>query len=65
MSEEYERIESEIRSCKLLLAETDYKALKYSEGLISDEDYEEIKSYRSLLRTKINTYEEQLSLLDE
>ena len=62
---EYEQIESEIRGCKLLLAESDYKTLKYAEGLIDEDEYTEIKEYRADLRAKINAYEVQLEALSE
>ena len=43
------------------LSATDYKAIKFAEGLISAEDYEPIKAERQELRNKINELEEQLA----
>lgn len=42
---------------KKKLADTDYKAIKYAEGLISEEDYASIKAERQALRDKINELE--------
>ena len=36
---------------------SDYKAIKHSEGLISDEDYQPIKEERELIRAEINKVE--------
>ena len=47
-----------IAKLKRQLAKTDYKAIKYAEGLISDEDYAEIKAYRESLREQIRELEE-------
>jgi hypothetical protein len=61
--ERIEQLESEIRGYEQLLGMTDYKALKHSEGLISDADYAEVKAYRQGLRDKINTCEEEIKRL--
>lgn len=47
----------EIATLKQGLAKTDYKALKYAEGFISDEDYESIRAERQSLRNEINRLE--------
>ena len=47
----------EIEHYKELLAESDYKAIKFAEGLISPEDYEPIKQLRQSYRNKINELE--------
>ena len=44
------------------LSASDYKAIKFAEGLISAEDYEPIKAERQALRDKINELEKQLDL---
>lgn len=44
----------EIIKLKTRLAETDYKAIKYAEGLISAEEYEPIKAQRQSWRDEIN-----------
>ena len=50
----------QILELKAQLAATDYKAIKHSEGLISDEDYEPIKQERQAIRDKINALEAQM-----
>lgn len=58
---EQERIQSRIAELKQLLANTDYQAIKYAEGLISVEDYEPIKAQRQQWRNEINALEQQLN----
>lgn len=43
-----------INELKKLLQESDYKAIKYAEGLISDTDYQPIKELRQSYREEIN-----------
>jgi len=45
---------------KAQLSQTDYKAIKHSEGLISDEDYAPIKAERQAIRDRINALEAEL-----
>ena len=47
----------EIEGLKLELQETDYKAIKYAEGWISEEDYKDIKEARQRIRNRINELE--------
>ena len=47
----------EIEVLKLELRESDYKAIKYAEGLISEEDYKDIKEDRQRIRNRINELE--------
>ena len=49
--------EEEIISLKLQLSDTDYKAIKYAEGWISEEEYAPIKAERQKIRDKINELE--------
>ena len=42
---------------KKQLLDTDYKAIKYAEGLISDEEYAPIKAERQRIRDEINALE--------
>jgi len=49
--------ESEIVALKILLRDSDYKALKHSEGAISDADYEPIRQQRAEWRARINELE--------
>lgn len=62
--EERNMIEGEINALKQLLSNTDYKALKYAEGLITDEEYKETLELRKSYREKINKYEEELKKLE-
>ena len=66
MNENEERIsviEGEINALKQLLANTDYKALKHADGVMSDEEYAETLDLRKSYRYKINKYEEELNEL--
>lgn len=49
--------EERIAKLKRLLTDTDYKAIKYSEGLISEEEYAETKAQRQAWRDEINQLE--------
>ena len=64
LQEEIEQKNEEIRiqiyELKAQLAATDYKALKYIEGEISEEDYAETRELRKALRAEINQLEEQI-----
>lgn len=48
---------ADIQKLKKNLADTDYQAIKYAEGLISDEDYEDIGRQRQQWRKQINELE--------
>ena len=65
MNTRADQINGEIIALKQLLTNSDYKALKYSEGLISDIEYAETKNYRENLRAQINQLEEELATLNE
>ena len=65
MNTRADQINGEITALKQLLTNSDYKALKYSEGLISDIEYVETKTYRENLRAQINQLEEELATLNE
>lgn len=41
------------------LASTDYKAIKYAEGWLSEEEYAPIKAARQAIRDEINALESQ------
>ena len=58
--EAQQRIIDEVNQLKQQLAETDYMAIKHSEGWISDEDYEPIKAMRQAYRDRINELENSL-----
>lgn len=50
-----------ISELKMLLNESDYKAIKYAEGLIPESEYEPIKSERQRYREEINQLESEIS----
>lgn len=49
-----------IQELKGFLANTDYKAIKYAEGLITEKEYTEIKAQRQEWREEINRLEEEM-----
>jgi len=53
----FQELNWEISVCKEKLKETDYQAIKHSEGVISDADYQPIKSQREEWRKQINEYQ--------
>lgn len=53
----------EINALKRLLKQSDYKAIKYAEGLISAEDYQSIKEERQSWRNQINLLEAECTAL--
>ena len=53
----YQELNFAISVCKQNLKLTDYKAIKFAEGLISDEEYKPIKEQREEWRRQINEYE--------
>ena len=61
--ERIEFITGEINAYKQLLTNTDYKALKHADGVLSDEEYTETLELRKSYREKINMYEEELQKL--
>lgn len=52
-----------INELKSLLAETDYRAIKYAEGLYTVEEYAPYKDLRQSYRDEINQLEEELKKL--
>ena len=51
-----------IAELKCKLSETDYQAIKYAEGLISETDYAPIKAQRQVWRDEINALESELGI---
>ena len=47
----------EMNYLKLMLSQTDYLAIKYFEGWISEEEYAETKATRQAYRNRINELE--------
>lgn len=54
-------MESEIAVRKQKLEQTDYQAIKYAEGKLTDEEYAEAKEQRAAWRAEINELEEELA----
>lgn len=65
-SDEYQKmlnnskINKRILELKKLLSESDYKAIKYFEGLLTEEEYKPTKELRENYRKEINNLEEKL-----
>lgn len=59
------KIKREIDKLKENLANTDYQAIKYAEGMISEENYQSIKEQRQKWRDEINNYEETLKEVEK
>ena len=57
-----EQYQSEIIELKKYLFDTDYKAIKFAEGEITESEYQEVKSQRHDARVRINELE---SLIEE
>ncbi len=53
-------INKEIQDLKQQLAATDYQAIKYAEGWLTEEEYLPIKVKRSTWRTRINELEQNV-----
>lgn len=58
--DETTKINRQIFELKQKLTQTDYKAIKYSEGLLTDKEYAEVKAQRQAWRDEINRLEEKL-----
>lgn len=57
---ENDSILAEINALKILLRDTDYKALKHADGALTDEEYAPIRQERAAWRAKINELESVL-----
>lgn len=53
-------IQFQIDLLKKKLSDTDYKAIKYAEGFISEDEYTPIKAERQRIRDEINRLENLL-----
>ena len=58
---EIDEIQRKISEAKAKLSQTDYQAIKYAEGFISETDYVPIKTQRQVWRDEINALEAELS----
>lgn len=61
VEKEIAEAESEIAALKSQLDSTDYKAIKYAEGWLTEEEYAPIKAERQALRDRINELETQIA----
>ena len=59
-NDDIQDINREINVLKKRLFDTDYKAIKYSEGWLTDEEYAEAKAQREEWRKRINELEASL-----
>ncbi len=59
---EYQNIKIKIERLKKNLSDTDYKAIKYAEGQLLEEEYAPIKAERQNWRDEINELEAKLGL---
>ena len=59
-NDDIQDINTEINVLKKRLFDTDYKAIKYSEGWLTDEEYAEVKAQREEWRKRINKLEASL-----
>ena len=59
-NDDIESINREINVLKKRLFDTDYKAIKYSEGWLTDKEYAEVKAQREEWRKRINKLEASL-----
>lgn len=57
--------QQKINELKRKLSATDYKAIKYAEGLISEEEYAPIKAERIAWREQIGANEELIRVINE
>lgn len=57
VTEPEKSVEEQIAILKAELEASDYKAIKFAEGWISEEEYAPIKAERQALRDKINMLE--------
>lgn len=53
-------VEREIVGLKQKLYDTDYKAIKYAEGFLTEEEYKETKAQRQMWRDRINELESKI-----
>ena len=57
---EIDEVQRKINETKAKLSQTDYQAIKYFEGFISEADYAQIKAQRQAWRDEINALEAEL-----
>lgn len=57
---EHDEVQGEINALKQLLTNSDYKAIKHSEGEMSEEEYAPVREKRARWRERINELEKQI-----
>ena len=60
-----EQYQSEIGELKKYLSDTDYKAIKFAEGEITESDYQDVKTQRHDARVRINELESMIEELEK
>ena len=60
-----EQYQSETIELKKYLSDTDYKAIKFAEGEITESDYQEVKAQRHDARVRINELESMIEQLEK
>ena len=60
ITEEQKIVNTKIAELKIKLIETDYQAIKYAEGQLSEEEYAPIKTQRQAWRDEINLLESKI-----
>ena len=60
-----EQYQFEIVELKKYLTDTDYKAIKFAEGEITENDYQEVKAQRHDARVRINELESMIEELEK
>ncbi len=63
MREQVREYQKQIMLLTAKLQRTDYKAIKYAERLLSEEEYEPIKAERQAWRDEINELESKIQQL--
>lgn len=58
---EIDEVQRKINETKAKLSQTDYQAIKYAEGFISETDYAPMKALRQAYRDEINRLEAELA----
>ena len=58
---EIDEVQRKISGIKAKLSQTDYQAIKYAEGFISETDYAPMKALRQAYRDEINRLEAELA----
>ena len=61
--DEFKRLAQKRNMLESKLLASDYKAIKFAEGLITEADYAPIKAQRQAWRNEINTIEAQIKAL--